>query len=119
MNVLISWILTNFLFCVGSVIAFIACIGFLIFLRGFPLSLNHLFYIDGHDDHVGEARHRVSWGTVMMINMFVLWVAIRAIATLIGYDNANLAMTGEILGGYAIMVAFLYFTGLAFAKSTH
>lgn len=116
MHAFIPWLLANPLFCIGAVISFIACIGFLIFLRGFLLALPHLLYIDGHDEHVGHARVRVTWGVVLMSHMFVLWVAIRGLATIFGYDTANLGTTGNILLCYTVLVGLLYFTGFAFVK---
>ena len=114
MNGFILWIVTNPLFFIGAILAFIACIGFLIFLRGFLLGLTHLFYIDGHDMHTQEARVRSTWGAIMMINMFVVWVVVRAIATVVGHDTADLGKTTKILVVYAILVAFLYLKGFAF-----
>jgi len=114
MNEFIPWILANPLFCIGSIISLVAAIGFLIFLRGFLLGLHQILYIDGHDEHIEHARLRVSWGLVLMINMFVLWVFVRGFATVLGFDNADLGATGSILAFYAALVAFLYFTGFAF-----
>ncbi len=110
------WIFANALFCVGSVIAFIACIGFLIFLRGVLLGITQVFYLDGHDDHVGHARVNSVWGVVIMVNMFALWVLIRGVATMLNFDNANLPATGKILVAYAILVFIAYYKGWAFAK---
>lgn len=119
MSGFIPWVLTNSLFFIGAIISFIACFGFLIFLRGFLLGINHLFYINANDDSIALARIRVAWGFVLMLNMFVLWVAIRGFATVIGFDSANLGTTMRILVSYALLVAVLYFMGLAFPKKKH
>ncbi len=119
MSNFILWLITNPLFFIGAIISLVACMGFLIFLRGFLLGLNQLFYIDGHDDFVALARVRITWGLVLMVNMFVLWVAIRGFATLLGYDTVNPGTTMRILVPYALIVVILYFMGLAFAKPKH
>ena len=116
MSTFILWLIANPLFFIGAIISFVACLGFLIFLRGFLLGLNQLFYIDGHDDFVALARIRVTWGLVLMVNMFVLWVAVRGVATLLGFDTVEAGTTMRILVPYALVVVILYFMGLAFPK---
>ena len=55
----------------------------------------------------------------LMVNMFVLWVAIRGFATLLGFDQADLSATSNILISYGLLVFVLYLLGIAFKKSKH
>ncbi len=116
MDALLIMIVTHPLYYIGAVLAFGACMGFLIFLRGFLAGLNQLFYIDGDDEHTELARMRVGWGVALMVNMFVLWVAIRGFVTLIGFDTADLRKTGTIICSYAVLVVILYMLDIAFKK---
>lgn len=53
---------------------------------------------------------------VLMVNMFVLWVAVRGLVTIVGYDTANLSVTANILISYGVLVLVLYFLKVVFVK---
>ncbi len=58
---------------VGVVLSFFAVVGFLLFLRGFIAGVGGVFTNTGHDEHQGEARVRNTWGTIILLFVFVLW----------------------------------------------
>ena len=112
----LTLIITHPLFYIGALLAFGACMGFLLLLRGFLGGFDHLLSINGEDDHLEHARHRACWGMVLMVNMFVLWVAVRGLVTIVGYDTANLSVTANILISYGVLVLVLYFLKVVFVK---
>ena len=115
----LTLVVTHPLFYIGALLAFGATFGFLLFLRGFLSGLNHLLHIDGEDEYLEKYRLRATWGMVMMVNMFIVWVAVRGLVTLVGYDTADLSKTSTILISYGLLVAVLYFMGLVFKKEKH
>ncbi|MEI7719925.1 MAG: hypothetical protein WCI89_01815 [bacterium] len=86
----------------GFVLSFVAAFGFLIFLRGFSSGAGHLFTIDHHDHHLSDARLRAIWGVIIMLDVFMLWVAIRTLAALFGGPPINIPLTETIVALYAI-----------------
>lgn len=119
MEVFLYTFVTHPLYYIGLVLAFGAAFGFLIFLRGFLTGLNQLINIDSDDDHIKKARERAGWGMALMVNMFMLWVAIRGFVTLIGFDNADLSKTSTLLILYALLVFILFLLKIAFKKEEH
>lgn len=75
-----SWLTTFFadpMYFVGLVFAFVAAMGFLIFLRGFLSGTPHLFTISGRDDHLKLYRTRQAWGFFILLFLFIVWELLR------------------------------------------
>lgn len=82
---------------VGIVLSFFAVVGFLLFLRGFMAGIGGVFTNTGHDEHQDEARVRNTWGTIILLFVFVLWEITRVfgilgliIAFVIGFTFSSL-----------------------------
>ena len=109
MDALLLWILHNWFYCIGVLLAFVAAFGFLIFLRGFLLGLNQVYFIDSNAEYLDLARIRVSWGLLLMIQAFVAWVFVAGVASLFGYGQVHTQATEWILGIYLLIVVAHYF----------
>ncbi len=68
------------LFYIGSLVAFIAALGFLVFLRGFIGGIGNVFTLAGNVEHVGRANVRAVWGLSILTTTFVVWEILRLIA---------------------------------------
>jgi hypothetical protein len=99
----VLWLTTNLYWLTGAVFAFLAAYAFLTFLRGFLLGLNHLFYIDSNEEHVGHARDHVAIGFIALVNLFVIWVNIKIVVAFLGFDTANVPL------GFAIDLFYVVF----------
>ena len=110
--------MVNWYWFVGAVLAFFAVFGFLWFMSGVLLGLNQIFYIDGHEEHVNRARARAVSGFFTMLNIFVIWVAVRMVATLFGADTVDLGGAFSILLTYFILWAIWRLWHLFIKKST-
>lgn len=61
----------------GYLFAFVAAIGFLIFLRGFLSGLPKVFTIDYHEEHQAHHRVRIMWGFFILLYLFIIWELLR------------------------------------------
>jgi hypothetical protein len=108
MEASLLWVSNHILYILGVFFSFFAAVGFLIFLRGFLIGLNQLVYIDSHEEHLSEARARATWGTLIMITVFIGWVVVEAIAALFGKATINTTLTLWILGVSAVFFVYGY-----------
>ncbi len=112
-----GWFVTNWYFVLGVALSFIVAIGFLTFFRGFMLGLNQIFYIDGHEEHVDHARVHSTHGLVIMVQVFVIWVVIKMLASLVGVGHVNMALGFWILFVYSLVALWSYYMGFWPTKS--
>jgi hypothetical protein len=103
LSALIFWVINNFFWLIGAGFALYAAYAFLVFLRGFLLGLNHLFYIDSNADHVEHARDHVVGGVVALYLLFAIWVNLKMVASLFGFT------TTSYKAGFAIDLGFVAF----------
>jgi hypothetical protein len=68
-----SSILSDPMYYIGLIFAFLAALSFLVFLRGGLSGLPGLFTQSAHDDHQHHHRVRVTWGVMMLLFLFMLW----------------------------------------------
>lgn len=73
MNVFAESFAANPLYYIGAFASFFAMFAFLIFLRGFSGGLSHLVYMDRNADYLQRYRTRVTWGTMLLVFMFLAW----------------------------------------------
>jgi len=97
------------LYSIGFLLSFAAGFAFLIFLRGFLSGVGHLFTIDHHRHHLDDARLRAVWGTVLLFDIFMVWVAIRTVASFFGGPAINIPVTETIFVLYILwqLIAWL------------
>ncbi|MCX6820277.1 MAG: hypothetical protein NT019_03300 [Candidatus Adlerbacteria bacterium] len=69
---------------VEVLLAGLAAISFLVFLRGFLGGIGNVFTMNGHDEHLLHARTRSVWGVLLLAFLFVLWEILRMVASWLG-----------------------------------
>ncbi|MBC7836555.1 hypothetical protein H7X87_02145 [Acetobacteraceae bacterium] len=80
MENIIYTFLAHPLFYIGSIFAFLAAIGFLVYLRGFIGGIGNVFTMTGNIEHVAEANARAVWGLCIITYVFVIWELVRFVA---------------------------------------
>jgi hypothetical protein len=102
-------IVSHPLYFLGFILSFAAGFAFLIFLRGFFSGVGHLFTIDHHDEHLLHSRLRAVWGVVLLLDIFMIWVVIRTIASFFGGPAINVSLTETIFGLYIFWQIIAWF----------
>lgn len=77
MGALADSLLANPVYYIEAALALAAAIGFVWFLRGFFSGIWHVILIDGHDEHMGHYRDRVTWGFLFLLYLFIIWEILR------------------------------------------
>ena len=67
----------NPLWYIGFVLAFVAALSFLVFLRGFLSGLPNLFTLSAHEGHQRRHRVRITWGVILLIFLYIIWEILR------------------------------------------
>lgn len=95
-------LVTHPLYSLGFILSFAAGFAFLIFIRGFFSGVGHLLTIDHHDEHMAHSRFRAVWGVVLLVDIFMLWVAVRTVASFFGGPAIDVSLTETIFGLYIL-----------------
>jgi uncharacterized membrane protein len=93
---------------IEMLIAFLAALSFLVYLRGFLGSVGNIVRISGHEEHVEHAQVRVIWGLYLLIFLFVFWEILRTIAIWLGFQDGDPSL-GLWLAGIIAVVWVLRF----------
>ena len=68
---------------IGLVLAFLGALAFLVFLRGFLSGTPHLFTLSGHDEHIAHHRVRITWGVWSLLILYIIWRVVVWLADLL------------------------------------
>ncbi len=82
----------------GVVLSFAAGFAFLIFLRGFLSGVGQLFTIDKSEYYLPRYRKRATWGIVLLLDIFLLWICVRMLEALFVQAPINWPFTFWIVG---------------------
>jgi hypothetical protein len=70
-------VFANPMLYLGYAFAFVAAVGFLLFIWGFSAGLPKVFTIDWHEEHQLHQRVRVAQGFFIMVYAFIVWELVR------------------------------------------
>lgn len=85
MGAIVDSLVSDPLWYIGFLLATLAALAFLVFLRGFLSGVPHFFTLSSHDEHIHHHRVRVTWGFFLLLFLFILWQVIRWLADLLTF----------------------------------
>ena len=107
----------NPLLYLGGCLCVLAAYGFTTFLSGFLSGSGHIIMHDGHVEHQEHAQIHAVNGAFQITAAFLLWEILRFVATIFGYDTAN--MTVSIILVVFLVVWIIFFKSKAAAGGGH
>jgi hypothetical protein len=79
---------------IGALLASLAALSFLVFLRGMIPGTVNVFNFNFHHEHLEHAHVRIVWGVLLIAFIFGLWEVLRFFASLLGYDDGHSTSIG-------------------------
>ncbi len=77
MNAFLISLFQNPMWYLGAVFALLAAIALTYFLGGFLAGLPNLFRLSANEHHYHYSRKIVTWGTMCLVYLFILWELLR------------------------------------------